>query len=202
MENGRLVLWNPLLHRAGGDRKGRSAQRKAARDYRADERHRHRGERHRLRQDRRRRERRRGGGHKRHRRGRRDRPFPHLPGRGPRRRQDLRHAQRGPTPAGARHRRRRRVRRELRAAAHRGADQRPRGRPPQGRRIPGSCLEEMDLDAVLRRRPTSPWSTSWPTPTCRAPAEREALAGCPGAPRRGHQRHHHRQHPASGKHRR
>ena len=33
----------------------------------------------------------------------------------------------------------------------------------------GTRLEEMDLDAVLRRRPRSPWSTSWPTPTCRVP---------------------------------
>jgi Osmosensitive K+ channel His kinase sensor domain len=33
----------------------------------------------------------------------------------------------------------------------------------------GTRLEEMDLDAVLRRRPRSYWSTSWPTPTFRDP---------------------------------
>ena len=32
----------------------------------------------------------------------------------------------------------------------------------------GASLEEMDLEAILRERPRSRWSTSWRTPTCRA----------------------------------
>src|SRR5258705_4577920 len=83
MENGRVVLWNRYCIEPAGPDMGRSRAEEGRRDYRADERHRLRGERHRLRGDRRRRERRRGGGHRRHRPGRRDGPFPHLPGRGP-----------------------------------------------------------------------------------------------------------------------
>ena len=167
------------------------------RDHRADE-----GQR--LRGDWRRRERRRAGGHRRHRRGqRRGRPLPHLPGRGPGRRQDLRHALRGPTPARAGRRRRRRVRRELRAAAHRGADQRPGGHPPQGGRLPGKAPGG---DGPRRGAPKTargrPGRRAGSHERAGVRAARETLAGCAGHPRRGHQRHHHRQHPAPGEPRR
>ena len=38
-------------------------------------------------------------------------------------------------------------------AGHRRADRRPGGHPAQGGRLPGRRLEEMDLDAILRRQP-------------------------------------------------
>ncbi len=52
------------------------------------------------------------------------------------------------------HRRRRRLRRDPRPATHRRADRRPRGRPaPDARATAAPTFEEMDLDAVLARRP-------------------------------------------------
>ena len=68
----------------------------------------------------------------------------------------------------ARHRRRRRPRRDPRPPAHRGADRRPRGRPAAARSsTAGATFEEMDVDAVLARKPAaSRSSTSSRTPTC------------------------------------
>ena len=52
------------------------------------------------------------------------------------------------------HRRRRRLRRDPRPGPHRRADRRPRGRaPPAGSSTAAPTFEEMDVDAVLARRP-------------------------------------------------
>ncbi len=83
------------------------------------------------------------------------------PGRG----QDLRDAGRGPPPPRPRHRRRRRAGRDPRPGQDRRAARRPGGRARAGRSAPRTGLDEMDLDAVLARRPRSRWSTSSPTPT-------------------------------------
>ena len=39
----------------------------------------------------------------------------------------------------------------------------------------GVTLEEMDLPGLLNRRPSSAWSTSWPTPTRPAPSTTSAI---------------------------
>ena len=92
---------------------------------------------------------------------------PHLPRRRARRRQDLRDAQRGASRQGPRQGRRSRRRRDARPSQHGGTDRRARGRAaatPSTYR--GTTFEEMDVDAVLARRPQqSCWSTSSRTPT-------------------------------------
>ena len=118
-----------------------------------------------------------------------------LPGRGPRRRQDLRDARRGAPAAGARHRRRGRPRRDPR---------------------PATTIQHLDgLEVVPRRRsataaPSSPrWTPTRSRPAARGRAGRRARAHQrAGQPRtrsaattsptscRGHRRDHHREHPA------
>ena len=93
-------------------------------------------------------------------------------GAAPGRRQDLRHARRGPPPPGPRHRRRRRPRRDPRPAEDRRAARRSRGRAPARASYRGTSFDEMDLDAVLARSPRSRSSTSSRTPTC--PGSRHA----------------------------
>ena len=94
-----------------------------------------------------------------------------LPRRRARRRQDVRDARGGPPAPAARHRRRRRLRRDPRPAHHRGAARRPGGGAP-----PDDDLPRRRLHRDGRRRGARPrargrrWSTSWPTPTCPAPA--------------------------------
>ena len=126
------------------------------------------------------------------------RPVPDLPGLGGRGGQDLRHAGRGLAPPPAGRRRGHRLRRDPRPPAHGRADPRPRGRAPQGGRVPGRRLR-----GDGHSRPCWPgaprwcWSTSWPTPTCpgSGPHEKrwedvlELLEA-------GHRRGEHRQHPA------
>ncbi len=152
---------------------------------------------------RRERERSRGDRYRRRRRGRAGRSFPHLPRRGPRRRQDVRDALRGSPTAGAGRRRGGRVRRGLRAAAHRGTARWPGGHPPPGGRVPG---QPAGGDGPRG----GPAPTARDRPDRRAGAHeragigpaRETLARCPGHPGRRNRRRHHRQHPAPGKHRR
>ena len=64
------------------------------------------------------------------------REAPGLPRRGTGRRQDLRHARRGPPTRRARHRRRRRVRRDARPPAHRRDGRGSRGGPPHDPALP------------------------------------------------------------------
>ena len=78
----------------------------------------------------------------------------HLPRRRARRRQDVRDARRGPPAGRARHRRRGRLRRDPRPAAHRRAARRAARSSRAGRSTyRGAEFDEMDLDAVLARRP-------------------------------------------------
>ena len=120
-----------------------------------------------------------------------------LPRRRARGRQDLRHARRGTPPRRARHRRRRRVRRDPRPPAHRGDARRARGRPPP-RDSPTAtrAFTEMDVDAVLARRPAVALVDELAHTNVPGSAQREALAGRRGAARGRHRRHLHGQHPA------
>ena len=119
-----------------------------------------------------------------------------VPGRRPRRRQDLRHAQRGP-PAPRRgtdvvvgmvetHGR------ALTEAQIGDLEIIPRARV--GYR--GAEFEEMDVDAVIARRPDLALVDELAHTNVPGLQEREALAGRRGDPRRRHRRHLHRQHPA------
>ena len=82
-------------------------------------------------------------------------------------------------------------------AAHRRDARRPRGGAP-ARRSPtaGSTLTEMDLDAVLARRPAVALVDELAHTNVARLAQREAVAGRRGAARRRHRRHLDRQHPA------
>ena len=75
-------------------------------------------------------------------------------GAAPGRRQDVRHARRGPPPGRTRHRRGGRLRRDPRPGQDRGRDRRPGGGAPADGRPTAACRPtEMDLAAVLARRP-------------------------------------------------
>ena len=120
----------------------------------------------------------------------------HLPRRCSRRRQDVRHAQRGPAPPRAGHRRRRRLRRDPRPGAHRRADRGPRGHPAAHARAP-----RHDVRGDGRRRhpaaSTGVGARRRVRPHQRARlAERQALAGHRRAARCRHRRHLDGQHPA------
>ena len=115
------------------------------------------------------------------------------PGRG----QDLRHARRGPPPGRAGHRRGGRVR----------GDPRPGRRPPSRSATSRSCpggrstyrgatFEEMDVDAVLARRPEVALVDELAHTNVPGEPQREAVAGRRGAAGRRHRRHLDRQHPA------
>ena len=122
-----------------------------------------------------------------------------LPRRGAGRRQDVRHALRGPPPGRARHRLRRGAGRAPRQAAHRGDAARPRADPAPRDRLP-------------RRRTSPRWTSTRSSSAAPAvalvdelahtnvpgAAQRQALAGRRGAARRRHRRHVHGQHPAPG----
>ena len=101
----------------------------------------------------------------------------HLPGRGSRRRQDVRDARRGAPPAGARHRRRGRGRRDPRPQE----DRRPARRASRSCRrsyidYRGSEFPELDVEAVLRPR-TRRWCSSTSSPTPTPPAARTRNGG-------------------------
>ena len=78
---------------------------------------------------------------------------PHLPRRRAGRRQDLRHAQRGPAGARARHATSSSASSRPTAGRDRRADRRPRGRAAPAIDYRGATFEEMDVDAILARRP-------------------------------------------------
>ena len=121
----------------------------------------------------------------------------HLPRRGARRRQDLRHAQRGPPPAPSA------------APTSWSASSRPTAAastaaqlgdlevvPRRAVEYRGTMLEEMDVDAVLARRPDVALVDELAHTNAPGLAQREALAGRRGAARRGHRRDLDGQHPA------
>ena len=95
-----------------------------------------------------------------------------------------------------RHRRRGRVRRDARPAEHRSAD-RATSRSCRARRsYRGSNFEEMDVDAVLARKPERRAGRRARAHQRARVAEREALAGRRRAARRRHRRDLHGQRPA------
>ena len=96
----------------------------------------------------------------------------HLPRRRPGRRQDLRHAQRGPAARTSAAPTSSSATSRPTAGPNTAAQlARPRGRPPRARSSTGAPTLRGDGP---RRRPRPaprrwPWSTSWPTPTCPGP---------------------------------
>ena len=122
---------------------------------------------------------------------------PRLPRRRARRRQDLRHAQRGPAAPRPRHRRGRRLRRDPRPAPDRRADRRPRGRaPPLASSTGGTTFEEMDVDAVLARRPEVALVDELAHTNVPGSRNAKRWQDVERAARRRHRRHLHGQHPA------
>ena len=98
-----------------------------------------------------------------------------LPRRRARRRQDLRHARRGPASPRARHRRGRRLRRDPRPAAHRGDDRGTRDRPAARAAVPRRpCSPRWTSTRSSPAGPRWRWSTSSRTRTCRGRATRSA----------------------------
>ena len=77
----------------------------------------------------------------------------HLPRGGPRRRQDVRDAERGAPAPRARRGRRGRLRRDARPREDGRAGRRPRAVPRKRVDYRGRSFEEMDVDAILARRP-------------------------------------------------
>ena len=109
----------------------------------------------------------------------------HLPRRRARRGQDVRHARTRAGAGRARHRRRGRLRRDPRPAADRRAARRPRGRPAgDASSYRGATFEEMDVDAVLARRPEVALVDELAHTNVPGSPQREALAGRRGAARR------------------
>ena len=80
-----------------------------------------------------------------------------------------------------------------------GHGRRPGGRAPQDHRPTAApTFTEMDLDAVLARRPEVALVDELAHTNVPGSPQRQALAGHRGAARRRHHRAHHRQHPAPG----
>ena len=126
------------------------------------------------------------------------RPAPGVPGRRPRRRQDLQDARGGPPAARTRHRRGGRVRRGARPPAHRDPAGRAGGRAADHDHLPGHRVHR---DGPGRGAGPAPRGR----PGRRAGAhqrpglpQREALAGRRRAARRWHHCHHDREYPAPG----
>ena len=120
-----------------------------------------------------------------------------LPRRRPRRGQDLRHARRGPAPASSA------APTWSSASSRPTAARTPRRRsaglevvPRRRRPTAGPPSTEMDLDAVLARRPEVALVDELAHTNVPGSAPRQALAGRRGAARRRDRRDHHRQHPA------
>ena len=121
----------------------------------------------------------------------------HLPRCGAGRGQDLRHAQRGPAAPGPRHRRGRRHHVETHGRA-KTAEQVGDLEVVPRRRIEhrGTTFEEMDLDAVLARRPEVALVDELAHTNVPGQPQREALAGRRGAAGRRDRRHLDGQRPA------
>ena len=99
--------------------------------------------------------------------------------------QDLRDARRGPPPGRARHRRGGRLRRDPRPAAHRGACSTAWRSCPGARSTTAArTFTEMDVDAVLARRPDVAAGRRARAHQRAGLAQRQALAGRRGAARR------------------
>ncbi len=93
--------------------------------------------------------------------------------------QDLPHAGGGARAAAARRRRGAGLRRDARPRRDRGADRRAGDRPAQADRVPRRVVEEMDLEAVLARKPAGGHRRrDSPTPTRPARATASATRTC------------------------
>ncbi len=116
---------------------------------------------------------------------------------GARRRQDLRDAADRARPARGRLRRRRRRRRDPRPQG----DRSPRSKGSRSSRAGGSTikghrLEEMDLDAILARRPQIVLVDELAHTNAAGQPPPQALSRCRGAAEPRHRRLYHGQHPA------